>query len=192
MKAKLYDKMMKTLEDMRLTSERKKLLENRHGSIAEFGAGTGINFQFYLPMDRVVAIEPDHHMADEARKKIGDKNITIVSSGAEALPFEDDSFDTVVITLALCTIPDPEAALREARRICTPHGSLLIMEHVRNKNNFLASLQDILTPLWKSFAMGCHLNRDTLSLIEEVGFKKISSSYFWGNNFVSAVYKNTK
>jgi len=192
MKAFLYDNMMKKIEDIRLKKERKKLLDGIKESIIEFGAGTGVNFEFYSPDAVVTAIEPDDGLREAAKNKIKGKNIEIISASAEILPFEDNAFDYVVITLALCTIDNPDKALKEARRVCRPGGTLLILEHIRNENRFLSLVQDILTPLWKRFAMGCHLNRDTLSTIKENGFETISLSYFFGKNFVTGTFKNKK
>lgn len=191
MKAYLYDNLMSILEKKRLCHERKLLLENIHGKIIELGVGTGVNFEFYTD-NEVVAVEPDEVLRAEAKKKAGSKDIKIISSSAEELPFEDNTFDTVLITLALCTIPDPDKALKEAGRVCKPGGKLLILEHIKNENRFLFMLQNILTPIWKKFAMGCHLNRDTLSVIKDNNFEQVSLKYFWGNNFVSGIFKNTK
>jgi ubiquinone/menaquinone biosynthesis C-methylase UbiE len=191
MKAYLYDSLMNVLEKKKLRHERKILLENIRGRIIELGAGTGVNFEFYTD-NEVIAIEPDEVLSAEAQKKIGTKNIKIISASAEELPFDDNTFDTVLITLALCTIPNPEKALKESERICKPGGQLLILEHIKNENRFLFSLQNILTPVWKKFAMGCHLNRDTLLFIKNNNFEQVSLKYFWGNNFVSGVFKNVK
>ena len=191
MKASIYDNLMNVLEKKKLRNERKILLENIRGKIIELGAGTGVNFEFYTD-NEVIAVEPDKVMSTEAQKKIGSKNIKIISASAEELPFDDNTFDTVLITLALCTIPNPEKALKEAERICKPGGQLLILEHIKNENRFLFSLQNILTPTWKKFAMGCHLNRDTLSVIKNNNFEQVSLKYFWGNNFVIGVFKNIK
>jgi len=191
MKAYLYDGLMNTLEKRKLGYERKVLIKKSKGKTIELGAGTGGNFEFYNS-NEIYAVEPDIKLSKEAEKKIGEKDIKLINISAEDLFFEDNSFDTVVITLSLCTIPDPEKALKEARRVCKANGNLLVLEHIKNRNSFLFMLQNALTPLWKKFAMGCHLNRDTLSLIESVGFTKVSLKYFWGNNFISGVYKNTK
>ncbi len=192
MKAYLYDRLMSTIERRKLHKVRRLLLSSISGRVVEFGAGTGVNFPLYPQNAEVTAIEPDGALREEALKKVGDKRIRLVDSSAEDLPFEDDFFDYVVITLALCTIPDPARALREARRVCRAGGTLLILEHIRNENILLALLQDVLTPLWKLFAMGCHLNRDTLSLIEENNFERISLNYFFGRNFVWGSYRNIK
>jgi ubiquinone/menaquinone biosynthesis C-methylase UbiE len=83
--------------------------------------------------------------------------------------FADASFDTVVFTLALCTIADPGAALAQARRMLRPGGTLLVLEHVRAPQPDLARWQDRLTPLWAALSGGCHLNRDTRAATEEAG-----------------------
>ena len=138
---------------------------------------------------RVKALEIDPKMAIEAKKLIKNKNIEIILEDVEETTFKDNTFDYAVITLALCTIPDPKRSLLEARRILKPNGKLIVLEHVKNDNLFLAKLQDLLAPIWKRFAFGCHLNRDTPKLIKNIGFNEISIKYFWGGNFISAIYE---
>ena len=89
---------------------------------------------------------------------------------AEDLPFEDASFDTVVFTLVLCTVPDPAAALAEAARVLRPGGKLLFVEHVRSEDAGLARWQDRLEKPWRFLADGCHCNRDTVATIEASPF----------------------
>lgn len=91
-------------------------------------------------------------------------------ASAEQLPFPNNSFDTVVGTLVFCTIPYPEQALGEIRRVCKSEGQILLFEHVRLDHPFYGRLQDWLTPFWKKLCDGCHLNRNTLSIIEKAGF----------------------
>ena len=191
MKAYLYDKLMSRVEKKILHKERGILLKNIEGKVIELGAGTGINFEFYSKY-KITAVEPDKSLSIEAEKKIGEKNIEIISASAEDLPFGDNTFDTVVITLALCTISNPDKTLKEAKRVCKPDGKLLILEHIKNEKKFLFFLQNILTPVWKAFAMGCHLNRDTLYTIKVNNFEKISLKYFFGNNFIAGIFKNIK
>lgn len=191
MKAVIYDKMMEILEKKILFNVRSKLISKSSGRVLEIGAGTGINFKFYTTQT-VTAIEPDVAMRKAALKKTGEKSIEVIDASAEDIPAESNTFDTVIVTLAFCTIPSPELALKEIKRVCKPGGKLLIIEHVRNEKKYLADLQDILTPLWKKFAMGCHLNRDTIALIDEKGFKREYADYFLGNNFVVASFSNVK
>ncbi len=191
MKAYLYDKLMSKVEKNKLNKERNILLKNIEGKVIEVGSGTGVNFEFYSK-HQVIAIEPDEALSLEAKKKIGGKDIKIISASGENLPFDDDMFDTVVITLALCTIPNFDKALKESKRVCKPNGKLLVLEHVKSEKKFLFFLQNILTPVWKTFAMGCHLNRDILYTIKVNNFEKISLKYFFGNNFIRGVFKNIK
>lgn len=91
----------------------------------------------------------------------------------EYLPLSADYFDTAVGTLVFCTIPDSEKALQELRRVLKPNGKLLLLEHVKMEQPFLAAIQNILTPAWKVVG-GCHLNRDTLKNVVASGFKVTS------------------
>jgi SAM-dependent methyltransferase len=94
-----------------------------------------------------------------------------VRASAEALPFEDDSFDTVVATLVFCTVSDPEAALDEVRRVLRPGGRLLFIEHVRSDIPRIGAVQDRLEAPWKRVADGCHCNRRTLGLMDQAGWE---------------------
>ncbi len=129
-------------------------------TVVNVGAGTGN----YEPPDReVTAVEPSAVMIaqrppDAAR---------VVQGTAEALPFEDDSFDTVVSTLVLCTVDDPGRTIDEIARVLRPGGTLLFLEHVRADSPRLARWQDRLHRPWHAFAAGCHANRATVALLGE-------------------------
>lgn len=90
------------------------------------------------------------------------------------MPFPAHSFDTAVGTLVFCTIPDPEKALQELRGGLKPHGKLLLLEHVKTEQPFLATVQNTFTPAWKVVCGGFHLNRDTLRNVVTSGFKVAS------------------
>jgi ubiquinone/menaquinone biosynthesis C-methylase UbiE len=107
-------------------------------------------------------------MADQLRERVArmDRPVEVVQAPAERLPFPDDSFDTAVCTLVLCTVEDPEAVLREAERVLRPGGRLLFLEHVRSEEPGLARWQDRLHGPWHAFGHGCHCNRDTLATLE--------------------------
>jgi len=150
------------------------VLRDARGRVVELGAGTGLNFPRYpRSVDEVVATEPDPHMLRRASRAATTAGvpITLRQAGAEGLPFEDDSVDTVVATFVLCTVPDPAAALSETRRILKPGGALLFLEHVRAQDPRLARWQDRIRGPWGFFAAGCHPNRDTPSSIERAGFE---------------------
>jgi len=143
------------------------LLRGVEGRVLEIGAGTGWNVVRYPPGTDVTYTEPDPHMG----KRLRAKGVDVVVASAEALPFADDSFDTVVSTLVLCTVPDVPATLREIRRVLRPGGKLLFLEHVRaDPGTKLERWQDRLHGPWHAFACGCHCNRDTLSSLAAAGF----------------------
>src|SRR5262249_35299612 len=142
------------------------------GKVLEIGSGTGVNFPYYTAAEHVIAVDPNPCMVAQSvpRATQAAVPIAVLLARAEALPFPDHTFDTVVITLVFCTIPDPRHALCELQRISTPGGTALFFEHVRVHRPLAGRLQDWLTPVWKHVAGGCHLNRDTLALITQAGF----------------------
>lgn len=180
---KLYDHLMEPLERSGLRRIRQQLLKEAQEKVLEIGSGTGANFPFYDPVrvQCVIAVEPAEQMRRRSLAKIEQAAVPVdvVAAGAENLPFPDAFFDTVVGTLVFCTIPDPEKALQEVRRVCKPGGKVLIFEHVRLESPFLARLQDLLTPVWKRLCDGCHLNRNTLQLVRRSGLqvKRVESFY---------------
>ena len=151
---------------------RRRLLAGARGAVLEIGGGTGANLANYRDVERVVVAEPDPFMRRRLEQKLADARVPVEVSvaGAEALPFPDGSFDTVVSTLVLCTVPDQEAALDEVRRVLRPGGKLLFIEHVRAVGS-RARWQDRIEPLWRRLLGGCHPNRDTVAAIEEAWFE---------------------
>jgi SAM-dependent methyltransferase len=167
----LYDRALKGTEDAGLRDRRRQVLSQARGRTIDIGAGTGANLGLFPDgLAGIVMAEPDPHMSKRLRHKLAEagSDVELVAAGAEKLPFDDDSFDTVVFTLVLCTVPDPRAALAEATRILKPGGQLLFVEHVRGDER-LARWQDRLERPWKFFADGCHCNRDTVANIEAAG-----------------------
>ncbi|GAE91108.1 SAM-dependent methyltransferase [Gracilibacillus boraciitolerans JCM 21714] len=181
--ANAYDTIMQPFEKNRFKKVRENLIRQATGDILEIGAGTGINFQYYKKDCIITAIEPDQAMRQLAFKRIGDRQITIHNEKAQSLPFEDQSFDTVVATLVFCTISDPEQALTEILRVLKPGGKALFFEHVRVGHPVIGPIQDILTPVWKRIAGGCHLNRDTEQLITDAGLLVTRSYAFYQTIF---------
>jgi ubiquinone/menaquinone biosynthesis C-methylase UbiE len=153
---------------------RRALLRDAEGSVLEVGAGTGANLEHYpAALDRLVLAEPDRHMARRLADRVAElgRGAEVVEAPAEALPFADGAFDTVVVTLVLCTVEDPAESLREIRRVLRPGGRLLFMEHVRSQDPRTARWQDRLRPLQHALAPGCNPNRDTLRAIEASGLQ---------------------
>lgn len=146
----------------------------------EVGAGTGMNLPLYRDAARVVALEPEPGMRARAEHAAGRARVPVevVPGNAHALPFPDSSFDTVVMSLVLCTIPEPGGALAEARRVLRPGGALRFYEHVRASDPRLARWQDRLERPWRIFGRGCHPNRDTVATITAAGFRLVSIEGF--------------
>ncbi len=143
------------------------------GRVLEIGIGTGFSLPHYQQADEVIGIEPDPHMLKRAQKRLaglGLANVELRAGRAEALPFEDSSFDAVVASLVLCTVRDVPGSLAEARRVLKPDGTFRFMEHVRNDDSFMGTIQDWITPIWRWLAAGCHANRRTEQAIVAAGF----------------------
>jgi len=165
----LYDRGLKATEEGGLRQMRRELLTQASGRTIDLGAGTGVNLDLYPEaVSELVMAEPDPHMLKQLRvKAVGRGGVEISGASAEELPFADDSFDTAVFTLVLCTVPNPAAALSEAARVLKPGGKLLFIEHVRASGADLAGWQDRFEKPWRFLADGCHCNRDTVAMIEE-------------------------
>jgi SAM-dependent methyltransferase len=163
-----YDWFLGQAEKKGLRDARRDLLAQATGHCLEIGAGTGLNLDHWpVTAQRLVLTEPDPFMAAQLRRKIGaaGREAEVVEAPGERLPFPDESFDTAVVTLVLCTVPDPPAVLREVERVLKPGGRLLFLEHVRADDPKLARWQDRLHGPWYLFGNGCHCNRDTLATI---------------------------
>jgi ubiquinone/menaquinone biosynthesis C-methylase UbiE len=171
----LYDRCFKASEDAGLRDMRRDLLRQARGRVLELGAGTGLNLELYpdLLVEDLTLTEPDPHMTRQLRKKVEEssRGAEVVEAPAERLPFENESFDTAVVTLVLCTVPDQAAALREIGRVLKPDGQFLFLEHVRANDPSLAKWQDRLEGPWRFLGDGCHCNRDTVSAISAAGFE---------------------
>ncbi len=170
--ATFYDRCVAGPEDAGLRERRADLLAGARGDVLELGAGTGANLAHYpAAVARLVLTEPSPHMAARLAPKAAAARpgAEIVATGAEALPFADQSFDTVVSTLVLCTVTNPERALAEVRRVLRPAGRLLFLEHVRAEDPALARWQDRLETPWRLVGVGCHCNRDTVGTISRSG-----------------------
>src|SRR4051794_9334539 len=179
-----YDPFLASAERRGIAAARRDLLADAHGRVLEIGAGTGLNVAHYPAGLDVVYTEPDPHMARRLRARVTD----LVEAPAEALPFADGSFDTVVSTLVLCTVSDVPAALAEIRRVLRPGGRLLFLEHVRAPSGSrLEHWQDRLHGPWKAFACGCHCNRDLPSTLREAGFDVDAQPLEW--RFMPAVVR---
>jgi ubiquinone/menaquinone biosynthesis C-methylase UbiE len=154
---------------------RRRALEGLAGRVVELGAGDGANFAFYPEMvSEVVAIEPEPRFREQAQDAARQAlvPVRVLPGTAEALPLEDESVDAVVASLVLCTVPDPEQALTEARRVIRPGGELRFYEHVHAERQPLHDILEIAdrSRIWPTIGGGCHPTRDTRKAIETAGF----------------------
>jgi ubiquinone/menaquinone biosynthesis C-methylase UbiE len=177
--ATAYDPLTQALERAVLGEHRARLLASLDGQVLDVGAGTGANLPYLRRASRVVVAEPDAAMRRRLAARLAQAAVPVElgSDPAEKLRYPDASFDAVVFTLVLCTVPSPDRALAEARRVLRPSGRLIILEHVRGTGT-LARWQDRLTPLWSRLNAGCHLGRDTAAAIERAGFTFERAEYF--------------
>jgi ubiquinone/menaquinone biosynthesis C-methylase UbiE len=171
--AATYDPLMKLADRGFLGELRDRQLARSVGDVLEIGAGTGLNVPRYRTPTRVVLTEPAPEMVARLRARLSQAQVpmTVEEASAEALPFPDRSFDTVVSTLVMCTVPKPERALMEVRRVLKPGGRYLFLEHGGAEDEGLARWQRRLTPVWKRVAGGCRLNRNVEILASEAGFE---------------------
>jgi SAM-dependent methyltransferase len=195
--ASFYDRALKASEENGLGEMRRALLAEARGRVVEIGAGTGVNLDLYGPgIEDLTLVEPDPHMGANLRGRLAEREgraaptaaarsasdpptpnrfgpppTRLVAAPAEAIPFPDDTFDTAVATLVLCTVPDPVAAIAELARVLKSGGKLLFIEHVRADDPRSARWQDRLEKPWRFMADGCYCNRDTEATLGASAFR---------------------
>ncbi|WP_242344975.1 class I SAM-dependent methyltransferase [Anaeromyxobacter terrae] len=163
----LYDLGLALLEHGQLGRWRAWLAGGARGRTLDLGTGTGRNLPL-LPRGAAVAVDP--HRANLARARRRAPQAPLVLARAEALPFRDGAFDTVLSGLVLCSVRDVPAALGEVQRVLAPGGTLRAIEHVRG-DRAVGALQDRLQPAWTAITGGCHPNRETERALREAGLE---------------------
>jgi SAM-dependent methyltransferase len=175
--AYVYDPLMAGLERRYGATWRRALLAGLSGRVLEIGAGTGANLDHYpASVEHVVLAEPDGAMRGQLERKLALRSLqrraTVSSAPVEALGDELGTFDAVVSTLVLCTVPDPSAALGAVRTRLVSGGRFVFLEHVAAEDDANAlAWQERLDPLWRRVAGGCRLNRRTAATIASAGFE---------------------
>jgi ubiquinone/menaquinone biosynthesis C-methylase UbiE len=162
------------MRNQRLVPLRERQVALARGRVLEIGIGSGLNLPFYRrDIGAVVGIDPSLELLKMARKHTAWLHfpVKLLHGPAEALPLEDGSVDSVVLTWTLCSVADPGQVLAEARRVLQRGGSLIFVEHGQAPEAGVRRWQDRLTPLWRTLAGGCHLNRPIEALIAQAGFK---------------------
>ncbi|MEQ8396157.1 class I SAM-dependent methyltransferase [Thalassobaculum sp.] len=173
---------------------RQRLTAMAEGRVLEIGIGSGLNLPFYTDkVERVIGVEPSRELLAMARKAADTAAypVELLPASAEAIALDDCSVDTVVTAWTLCTVPHAEAALREMRRVLTPNGKLLFVEHGSAPDPGVREWQDRLTPLWKCIAGGCHLNRNPQEQLRSAGFSidQLATGYIPGPRPFTFMYE---
>jgi ubiquinone/menaquinone biosynthesis C-methylase UbiE len=172
--AAIYDRMLAGTEKAGLRSMRAELLAGARGSVLEIGAGTGLNLAHYPPeVTELTLTEPNPFMArrlrDRLESEFAGRPARVIETPAESLPFDEGTFDTVVCTLVLCSVAEPQRAIAEVERVLRAGGTLLYLEHVRGESPKLARWQDRLERPWGWIGDGCHPNRATEAALRRSG-----------------------
>ncbi|MDY9927981.1 class I SAM-dependent methyltransferase [Methanosarcina sp.] len=171
----IYDLLELPVEVFLYGGWREEALSKLKGRVLEVGVGTGRNLKYYPSGALVTGIDNSEGMLEKAREKVkgmqnrGMKNVTLFLMDAEHMEFPDNTFDYVVITFVLCSIPDPVKALKEMRRVLKPSGELVALEHMRSKNSFIARIEDLINPIM-FFFIGDDMTRNTVENIKKAGF----------------------
>ncbi len=177
--ARVYERLALACDRVGERDRRVEMAGGVTGRVLEIGAGTGLNFEHYPEASSVVAVEPEPTMLKFAGERVATAaaDVRLVRGVAEALPFPNDAFDTVVVSLALCSVRYPHQVAGEVRRVIRPDGELRFLEHVRSTSAGWAVVQDVITPVWSMFSGGCHPNRDTVAMLEEAGFEVTTRAF---------------
>lgn len=186
-----------------LSMRQKNLVPYRHqviaaaeGRVLEIGIGSGLNLGLYGDkVEQVIGLDPSPKLLGMARDaaRRASPTVELLEGSAEQVPLEDRSVDTVVTTWTLCTIPDAECALSEARRVLKPSGRLLFVEHGQAPEAGVRRWQNGLNPVWKRISGGCNLNRAIGEIISHAGFdiERLETGYMKGPKPMAFMYEGT-
>jgi phosphatidylethanolamine/phosphatidyl-N-methylethanolamine N-methyltransferase len=179
--ARFYDRMEAGSETIRFRGWRAILWRRVRGPrVLEVGVGTGKNFPHYPPNLSMTGIDLSPRMLERAQMRAERDHVSVELrvADAQALPFPDASFETVVATFVFCSAPDPVQGLREARRVLVPGGQLLLLEHVLSRRPLLRALMRLANPLVVRL-VGANINRDTIGNVERAGFVVRQKDDLW-------------
>jgi ubiquinone/menaquinone biosynthesis C-methylase UbiE len=182
------------MRQRQMQAYRSELIPAARGRVLEIGIGSGLNLSLYgADVNTIVGLDPSERLLSMACKRAAniDVPVDLVRGSATAIPLDNDSVDTVVMTWTLCSVPDPLGALREMRRVMKPGGMLLFVEHGLSPDPGVARWQHRLTPVWRRIAGGCHLDRKVDDLIHTAGFEvsELKTEYADGPRPMTYMYE---
>ena len=167
--AELFHLLSKRADEAGLFQWRERLVHDLKGRVLEIGCGTGLMFPHYTEAAEVIGTEPERRFLALAEAR---ENITLEVADAQDLPYDDQSFDAVVVGGVLCSVPDVGRALAELRRVLKPTGELRLIEHVKSPRPLAGLLMELFNPLWRAYnRQGCNMNRRTERALERAGFE---------------------
>ena len=177
--------------------QRAKVVPQARGRVLEIGIGSGLNLPYYdaSRVEHLWGLDPSAEMWSIAQQKASAQHLEaeFIQAGAESIPLDDGSADTVVMTYTMCTIPEVSQALGEVRRVLKPDGQLLFCEHGEAPDDNVRRWQDRLNTVWGKLGGGCNLNRPIPDLLAQAGFRcsdlqamyipgwKPASFNYWGS-----------
>lgn len=184
------------MRSARLRPYRARTVGAAEGRVLEIGAGSGLNLPLYRAcVQEIIALEPDPVLVRLAERHNADaeQHVRYLQASAESIPLDAHSVDCVVTTWTLCSIGDVTKALGEVRRVLAPHGKLLFVEHGLAPEPRIEWWQHRLTPVWKTFSGGCHLDRCIAALISASGFKidRLETAYMPGPRVLTYFYEGS-
>lgn len=175
---------------------RQRVIGGAEARVLEIGIGSGLNLPLYgANVAHITGLDPSPRLLAKAREAVHriSAPIALVEGSAEAIPLDDGSVDTVVTTWTLCSIPNAPRALAEMRRVLSPSGHLLFVEHGRAPDAHVRWWQNRLTPMWRCIGGGCHLNRPISDLITSAGFhiERLDTGYMRGPKPMTFMYEGS-
>jgi len=179
-----------------LLQHRAKVVSQANGEVLEVGIGSGRNLPHYTKsVKRLFGVDPSAGLLEMVRPKTAAMPfpVELVNQSAERLPFADTSMDTVVVTWALCSIPNPSSALREMKRVLRRGGRLFFVEHGSSSDPGVERWQNRLNPMWRTISGGCNMNRKIGELVAGAGFRivDLETSYLPGPSILTYTYEGS-
>ncbi|WP_314589838.1 class I SAM-dependent methyltransferase [Paenibacillus terrigena] len=175
--ARVYDRRRKNASDRKW---REPLVSCAYGKVLEISVGAGANFPFYPKGVEVTAVDFSHEMLRSAERGATEHrlNVEFIRADVESLSFDPNTFDTIVSTLSFCGYENPLVLLASLNKWCKPDGQILLMEHGVSSKPMVRHMQNLINPMFRRM-VGCHLNRDTMGMLQHAGLSVEREEHHW-------------